>query len=135
MGRWRRKKAVLFKVWPKVHWSLWMLQWCFSWSFLQPLSKSVYAMPGLPWFIILLRFHTEMEWMRDSSFRGIKIIRELFQSHLGQPIVKWGYIFSVLLNIAGQYVLFQEEAVELGWFPVHCMFSGICCNKWKISLS
>lgn len=64
------------------------------------------------WFIILLRFHTKMEWMCDISFRRIKIIRELFQSHLGQSIIKWGYKFSVLLNVASMQP-FWEEAVEL----------------------
>lgn len=57
------------------------------------------------------------------------------QSHLGQSITKFGYVFSVLHNAVSQYVLFREEAVDLGWFPGCCMFSGICCNTWKISLS
>lgn len=52
--------------------------------------------------------------MRDIRLRRAKIIRELFQSHLGQPIIKLGFIFSALLNVASQYVSFQEEGAELG---------------------
>lgn len=52
--------------------------------------------------------------MHDISLRRVKSLGELSQSHLGQSITKCGYVFSVSHNAISQYVLFREEAVELG---------------------
>lgn len=79
--------------------------------------------------------HSEIAWMCDISLRRIEITGELFQGHLGPASTEWGYAFSVHLSAASLCVSFREDTAELGWFPAHCRFLGICCNKWILSLS